>query len=141
MMQRRKFIKNAIGTTVVSGVLGSSISNVMASSQEQQEEVIVHYVLFWLKEDLSQQEIKDFSGFFEELRKVPTIKSLQYGPPANTHKRDVVDNSFSYNLLVHFKNMDDLNVYETHPIHLAAIEKYSKNWTKVVVHDSVLKVV
>lgn len=137
-MQRRKFIKNAVGTTVATGLIGSSISNAMASTQQKQKSVIAHYVLFWLKEDLSEKEVKDFAGFFEELKKVPTIKSLHYGAPANSNQRDVVDNSFSYNLLVYFKNMDDLNVYETHPIHLAAIEKYSKNWTKVVVHDSVL---
>src|SRR5690606_18256534 len=88
--------------------------------------------------DRSAQEIKDFTNFFEDIRKVPTIKSLHYGAPAPSNDRDVVDNSFTYNLLVYFKNMDDLNVYETHPIHLAAIEKYSKNWTKVVVYDSVL---
>jgi len=137
-MQRRKFIKNVAGTAVLGGLLGNSIPSALASSHKQQNKMIVHYVLFWLREDLSQQEIKDFTGFFEELRKIPNIHSLQYGPPAKTHARDVVDNSFSYNLLVQFKNMDDINVYETHPIHLAAIEKYSNNWTKVVVHDSVL---
>src|SRR5690554_196698 len=136
-MQRRKFIKNVAGTAVLGGLLGTSIPTVLASSQKQ-DEMIVHYVLFWLREDLSQQEIKDFTGFFEELKKIPNAHSLQYGPPAKTNPRDVVDNSFSYNLLVQFKSMHDIEVYETHPIHLAAIEKYSKNWTKVVVHDSVL---
>lgn len=138
-MERRTFIKNVAGTAAVGGVLSSTIPSALASTIKQQE-MIVHYVLFWLREDLSEQEIKDFTGFFEELKKIPTIKSLHYGPAANTNKRDVVDNSFSYNLLVHFKNMDDIGVYETHPIHLAAIEKYSKNWTKVVVHDSILKI-
>lgn len=136
-MQRRKFIKNVAGTAVLGGLLGTSVSSVLASSQKQNEKMIVHYVLFWLREDLSQQEIKDFTGFFEELKKIPSA-SLQYGPPAKTNARGVVDNSFSYNLLVQFKSMEDIAVYETHPIHLAAIEKYSKNWTKVVVHDSVL---
>lgn len=137
-MQRRKFIKNVAGTAVLGGLLGTSVTSVLASTKKQNEKMIVHYVLFWLREDLSQQEIKDFTGFFEELKKIPNIHTLQYGPAANTNKRDVVDNSFSYNLLVQFKTMHDIEVYETHPIHLAAIEKYSKNWTKVVVHDSVL---
>lgn len=137
-MERRKFIKSAIGTTVATGLLAPTISDAMASSNQKQKTTIAHYVLFWLKDDLSAQEIKDFTNFFEDIRKVPTIKSLHYGAPAPSNDRDVVDNSFTYNLLVYFKNMDDLNVYETHPIHLAAIEKYSKNWTKVVVYDSVL---
>ncbi len=133
-MERRKFIKNAAGTAVVGGILGSALP-----ALAKEKEMIAHYVLFWLREDLNEQERKDFTGFFEELKKVPTVHSLHYGPAAPTHQRDVVDNSFSYNLLVFFKSMDDINTYEDHPIHLAAIEKYSKNWTKVVVHDSIVK--
>ncbi len=104
-----------------------------------EQAVFTHYVLFWLKEGLSEKEISDFSGFFEELKKVPTIKSLHYGRSVNSTPRDVVDNSFTYNLLVHFNTLEDLEVYGTHSIHLKAIEQYSHFWQKVVVHDSLLK--
>jgi hypothetical protein len=134
-MKRRNFLKKATAAAVIGVIIPSSDAS---APKDPNDKVIAHYVLFWLKENLSEQEKTAFTGFFEELKKVPTIKSLHYGVPANTTKRDVVDNSFSYNLLVYFDNMDDLNVYETHPIHLEAIEKYSKYWTKVVVHDSIL---
>ena len=158
-MERRHFIKKAGAAVAVAGV-GSSLlvacasptANEGNSQNDNQEntnnetseimenkEVITHYVLFWLNEGLSEQEITDFAGFFEELKTIPTIKTLEYGRAAQTNARDVVDNSFTYNLLVRFDTMDDINTYETHPIHLAAIEKYSKFWNKVVVHDSVLK--
>ena len=158
-MERRHFIKKAGAAVAVAGV-GSSLLAACASptanegnsqndNQEntnnetseimENKEVITHYVLFWLNEGLSEQEITDFAGFFEELKTIPTIKTLEYGRAAQTNARDVVDNSFTYNLLVRFDTMDDINTYETHPIHLAAIEKYSKFWNKVVVHDSVLK--
>lgn len=136
-MERRKFIKNVAATAVTGSILTGTITETMASKKEK--EVIAHYVLFWLKDDLTEKEVNDFTGFFEELKSIPNIKSLHYGPPANTHQRDVVDNSFSYNLLVYFDTMEDVDTYENHPIHLAAIDKYSKNWTKVVVHDSVIK--
>jgi len=142
-MERRKFIKNVAGTAVAGGILTGPIAKTMASKKEKskkEKEVIAHYVLFWLKDDLTEQEVNDFTGFFEELKAIPNIKSLHYGPPAKTHQRDVVDNSFSYNLLVYFDTMEDIDTYENHPIHLAAIDKYSKNWAKVVVHDSVIKV-
>lgn len=132
-MKRRNFIKSTAAAAVVGVIIPSC-----GDSAQKNKEVIAHYVLFWLKEDLTDQEKKEFTQFFEDLKKVPTIKSLHYGSPANTTQRDVVDNSFSYNLLVYFDNMDDLNVYETHPIHLEAIEKYNKYWTKVAVHDSIL---
>ena len=97
---------------------------------------ITHYVLFWLKKDLSEQEVHDFANFFELLKTIPVVKSLQYGRAANTNQRDVVDNSFTYNLLCVFKDDKDCSIYETHPIHLDAINQYNHFWEKVVVHDS-----
>lgn len=133
-MKRRNFIKNTAAAAVIGVIIPAT-----SDAATEKKEVIAHSVLFWLKEGSTDQDKKDFTQFFEELRKVPTVKLLQYGPPAPTTKRDVVDNSFTYNLLVYFDNMDDLNVYETHPYHLAAIEKFSKYWDKVVVHDSILR--
>ncbi|MGK6350913.1 Dabb family protein [Parapedobacter sp. DT-150] len=154
-MERRHFIKQAGAAVALAGAGGGLLAacapptSNQASEQTNEDqvttekmenkEVITHYVLFWLKDGLSEQEINDFAAFFEELKTIPEIKSLHYGRAANTHQRDVVDNSFTYNLLVFFDTMDDINTYETHPTHLAAIEKYSKFWTKVVVHDSLLK--
>jgi len=154
-MERRHFIKRAGAAVALAGVGGGMLAACAppTSNQENEQtdtndetnetmenkEVIAHYVLFWLNDGLSEQEINDFAGFFEELKTIPTIKSLHYGRAANTHARDVVDNSFTYNLLVYFDTMDDINTYENHPTHLAAIEKYSKFWNKVAVHDSVLK--
>lgn len=100
------------------------------------DQEITHYVLFWLKKELSEQEINEFAGFFELLKTIPVVKSLQYGRAANTNQREVVDNSFTYNLIATFKNHADNLIYETHPIHLDAIEQYHHLWEKVVVHDS-----
>lgn len=149
-MQRINFIKRAMTVIALAGVALLAACTSPSTNQEaetknetkepmESKEVIAHYVLFWLNDDLSEQEVNDFSAFFEELKAIPEIKSLHYGRAAASHPRDVVDNSFSYNLLVYFDSMDDLNVYETHPIHVDAIEKYSKYWNKVMVHDSWLK--
>src|SRR3546814_11047384 len=97
-MERRKFIKQATNAAVV----GIMIQSSTPSPSKDKKEIIAHYVLFWLKEGLSEEEIIDFAQFFEELKKIPTIKTLQYGRAANTNPRAVVDNTFTYNLLVHF---------------------------------------
>ncbi|HTM97976.1 MAG TPA: Dabb family protein [Pedobacter sp.] len=102
----------------------------------EKTEEITHYVLFWLKNDLSEQEIKEFTNFFELLKTIPIVKSMRYGRPAKTNQRGVVDNSFTYNLIAIFENLHDIGIYETHPIHIAAIAQYSHLWDKVVVHDS-----
>ena len=100
---------------------------------------LLHTVLFWLKPDLSDEEVENFKGFFDELRKVPTIGELHVGQPAQTENRDVVDNTFTYSLFVTFDNQDDHDVYQDHEYHVNAVEKYSKYWDKVVVHDSVIQ--
>lgn len=98
--------------------------------------MIVHQVYFWLKEDITDDEENDFLEFFEILRTVPGIQSFTVGKPAGTNPRPVVDNSFSYSITVTFKNLEDINVYETHPTHTEAAAAYSKYWTKVEVKDS-----
>ncbi|RZK37355.1 MAG: Dabb family protein [Pedobacter sp.] len=130
-MERRKFVKrSALGASLV--LLGN-ISSAVASGPSEE---ITHYVLFWLKKELSAKEVKDFTGFFNKLKTIPEVKTLRYGRPAPTNTRNVVDNSFTYNLIVTFKNLKDIDVYETHPIHLEAIQSYGHLWDKVVVHDS-----
>jgi len=111
-------------------------ANTVQSDEHIESSTIVHVVNFWLKKDLSEKEKKNFVGFFEELRKIDVIKTLNYGIPAQTNPRPVVDNSFDYTLLVTFKDLNDITIYETHPIHLKAIEKYQHLWTKVMVKDT-----
>ena len=149
-MERRSFIKQATATAALAGVTAIvplSCSTGPGSSEKDtgntlpeagNKEVIAHYVLFWLKKELSEHEITDFTSFFEELKSVPGIKSLHYGRPAATNPRPVVDNTFTYNLLVYFDSMEDIHIYETDPGHLAASAKYAKFWDKVVVHDSII---
>lgn len=100
---------------------------------------LFHYVLFWLNPELSTEEVEGFKGFFEELRKISTVKELKVGVPAATEARGVVDNSFTYSLLVSFDSLEDHNAYQDDEIHNRAIEQYSRYWTKVMVHDCMLE--
>ena len=143
-MERRNFLKSAsvVGLT---GALVSACDPTLSSKNQggnmtvlQPGGTIVHSVYFWLKEGLSQEEEDDFLGFFDALKKIPEVRTLQYGKPAATNPRPVVDNSFSYNLIVTFDTMDNINIYETHPDHLSAVERYGKYWTKVLVMDTVV---
>lgn len=133
-MERRKFILASLTAVSTTGLLSCADT----SKAESKSGTIIHSVYFWLKEGITAEEEADFLNFFETLRKVPDIQTLEYGKPAATHPRPVVDNSFSYNLIVTFANMEAINVYENHPIHLAAIDKYQKYWTKVEVRDTQL---
>jgi len=99
---------------------------------------VQHFVLFWLKPQLTATEIKAFANFFETLKQIDLIKSLHYGLAANTPTRPVTDNSFTYSLTLTFSNIDDHNAYQEHQIHLDAVEKYANHWYRVVVHDTII---
>lgn len=110
----------------------------MLNNQLSSSGQIQHFVMFWLKPQLTKAEIENFKNFFEHLRPSKYIKTLSYGLAANTPIRPVTDNSFTYSLTVTFSNIEDHNAYQQDPIHLAAIEKFSNNWYRVVVHDTVI---
>ena len=144
-MQRRNFLKSSLSVAVVGSTLASCGTSVKKTEEEEPVKNdtfmpgdIVHTVYFWLKEDITEEEETEFLKFFELLKKVPTVKTFHFGKPAPTTPRPVVDNSFSYSIIVTFANMDDINVYETHSIHLDAIDLYKKYWTKVLVTDITL---
>jgi hypothetical protein len=130
-MKRRNFL---LAPMVL--VTAPTWANTVQSDEHIESSTIVHVVNFWLKKDLSEEEKKNFVEFFEELRKIDVIKTLNYGIPAQTNPRPVVDNSFDYTLIVTFKDLNDITIYETHPTHLKAIEKYQHLWTKVMVKDT-----
>jgi len=139
-MERKDFIKGIVISGAALGVLhGCQTSTEMAGQKaELKEGLILHSVYFWLKDGISSEEEQDFLKFFDTLKSIPEVEYLRIGKPAPTNPREVVDNSFSYHLVVLFKSMDDINVYETHPVHTAAVQEYSKYWTRVEVRDSIL---
>lgn len=108
----------------------------MIESTNSNRGQIQHFVLFWLKPQLTKTEILDFANFFESLKAIKLIKTLHYGLAANTPNREVTDNSFTYSLTITFDNIEDHNAYQEDKVHLDAVEKFSKNWYRVVVHDT-----
>lgn len=135
-MERRKFI-TATALTVAAGSL-SSVMAKAAVKDNKKGPVYNHYLLFWLKPELTAKEVEDFTGFFEILKGLPYVKSIQWGKPANSTPRKVVDNSFTYNLVIQFASLEDLEAYGKLPVHLNAIKKYSVFWDRMIVHDSIL---
>ena len=110
----------------------------MSENQLPTEGQIQHFVMFWLKPQLTKAEVANFKNFFEHLKPIKYIKALNYGLAANTPTRPVTDNSFTYSLTITFDNITDHNAYQEDKTHLDAVEKFSDNWYRVVVHDTVI---
>lgn len=98
----------------------------------------VHVVYFWLNEDISDEDRQRFEAEgLKSLATCPTIQKVYYGPPAMS-PRDVVDNSYDFAWVCHFKNKADQDAYQAEPIHLKFIEDFGSMWTKVQVYDNLV---
>jgi len=98
---------------------------------------IVHHVFFWLKNPGSQPDRDELIKGVKTLSGIETVKHMHVGIVASTEKRDVVDNSWDVSELLFFDDLAGQAIYQTHPIHLEFVNKYSHLWETVVVYDAV----
>ena len=142
MKERRKFFQKlggftamlALGSTV--RATGTAHLSYTGENDKELEGGFFHMVFFWLINDSTEvknkflKELKDFVSQVEEIKKV------HVGPPADTD-RDVIDNTYSYSLVITFDSKKEHDVYQTHPAHQKFIENASSLWERVLVYDSV----
>lgn len=99
--------------------------------------MLVHAVYFWLKPDLTSEQRAAFRAGLESLRKVNTIQSVYIGTPAAMPPRAVVDQTYSFALVLIFKDIAGHDAYQIDPIHKAFVQGNQQYWTKVQIYDSV----
>ncbi|MEO8886382.1 MAG: Dabb family protein [Mucilaginibacter sp.] len=96
--------------------------------------VFVHQVYFWLKNEADQAKL--IEGI-NTLAAIKGLKQIHIGVTANT-PREVVDNTYHASLLTIFDNKEAHDVYQDDPIHHEFLANYVKPLVaKVVVMDSV----
>jgi len=133
MEDRRNFMmKMAAGMAATSLV---SVSKRVNARELPTKKAFVHHVFFWLKEPQNSEARAELERGLHALVKVPQIQSYHIGTPVNS-QREVVDDSFTYSYMAFFKNAEDQNIYQTHPIHLKFVEDCQHLWDKVVVYDA-----
>jgi hypothetical protein len=98
--------------------------------------MLTHHVFFWLKNPSSKEDLAKLIEGIRTLEKIETPKEFKLGTPANTTKRDVIDDSYAISLFTRFNDIAGHDVYQEHPIHKKFIEIYSPLWSKVQVYDS-----
>ncbi|MFT3920548.1 Dabb family protein [Cloacibacterium sp.] len=137
-MERRKFLLKSIQTSALLLISGNMFASALPMfNAKKNKKVYFHYLLFWLRKDLSEAEVEEFKNFFEGLKKLPYQKNLRYGKPANSSPRAVLDNTFTYNASMEFDSLEELEAYGQLPEHLALVQKYKPFFEKMMVHDSI----
>lgn len=100
--------------------------------------MLIHVVYFWLNENAPADEAAKLAeGCRSLLGKIPGVRHLWAGGPADTPKREVIDTSYAVGLIV---VLDDAgkshDVYQEHPLHKQFIERHKTHWKKVQIFDS-----
>lgn len=133
MENRRNFLQKIMAGLAAAGLV--SVSTQANAKEAPMKKVFVHHVFFWLKEPKNPEARRQFEKGLQELIKVPQIQSSHIGTPVES-PREVVDDSFTYSYMAFFRNKEDQDIYQTHPIHLKFIEDCQHLWQKVVVYDA-----
>ncbi|MCJ7934216.1 MAG: Dabb family protein [Chryseobacterium sp.] len=137
-MERRKFLFRSLQASALLLISGNGLASALPMfNPAKKKKVYFHYLLFWLRKDLPEAEVKEFEKFFEGLQKLPYQKNLRYGRPADSTPRNVLDNTFTYNASMEFDSLEELEAYGKLPEHLALVQKYKPFFERMQVHDTV----
>jgi hypothetical protein len=142
MKARRRFIRKLGGITAMLALGSTARANYLNRSEEgvgndkELEGGFFHMVFFWLVDDTSEVKKKFLKELALFIDQVDEIKKVHVGPPADTD-RDVIDNTYTYSLVVAFDSKKEHDIYQDHPAHKKFIENASSLWEKVLVYDSV----
>ena len=117
--KRRQFLATAGALASLSALPAYAQATPRASAELPP---ILHMVYFWLKDTTSTEDKQKLIDGLQSLRAIPQVHSLHIGVPANTLKRDVIDNSFDVSELMFFESVEAQDEYQIHPIHKKFIE-------------------
>lgn len=98
--------------------------------------MLVHTVLFWLRQDLSDADRRAFREGLETLVEIETAEDVLIGTPADTESRPVVDKTFDFMLTTVFAGQTEHDAYQAHPIHRAFVENHGSQWERLIVYDA-----
>lgn len=96
--------------------------------------MFVHSVYFWLREELSKEQLTAFRRGLESLAAVEVAEAVHVGTAAGTD-RPVIDRSYSFGLVVMLRDRKAHDVYQDHPVHRRFVQEFSTFWTRIVIYD------
>jgi stress responsive alpha/beta barrel protein len=96
----------------------------------------VHAVIFHFKKDSPKDAAENaIADAHKLLAKIPTVRGVWAGPPAEKSTPKFVVKDYDVGLLVLFDNYEGLQEYLDHALHTEYVEKHAKHFEKVTVYD------
>ncbi|MCX2718970.1 Dabb family protein [Lentiprolixibacter aurantiacus] len=107
-----------------------------SKTEAEFDPAFVHSVYFWLQNPDSEADRAAFEKAIHTLLENSRYTKTNFlGIPPKS-SREVVDDSFTYNLFVTFESAEAQEAYQVEEAHLAFIEEAQSLWKKVVVYDA-----
>jgi hypothetical protein len=98
----------------------------------------VHTVIFYLKKDAPAGAADGLiADAHKLLAKVPSVKVIRAGKPAEKATPNLAVKDYHVALLVLFDDYDGLKAYDEHPLHKEYVQKHIPHMERVVVYDFV----
>ncbi|MBX2820259.1 MAG: Dabb family protein [Rhodothermaceae bacterium] len=97
--------------------------------------MLIHSVYFWLKPNLTSEEVDGFWNGVLSLLAISSVASGYVGKPADTEKRVIIDDSYDCALIVLFDNREAHDAYQVDAIH-DTFRELSHLWDRVQIYDS-----
>jgi hypothetical protein len=98
----------------------------------------IHSVFLWLKEDMNEEAVQKFEKDLRSLKQIEHIENCYIGLAAGT-PREVVDNSYDYALIIHFKDKAAQAAYQIDSIHQYFVDEHKDNFKRVQVYDNLVE--
>ncbi len=99
--------------------------------------MLVHTVLFWLRNDLRDDQITEFRVGLEKLKQIESAVAVYVGTPADTPPRPgVILSTYDFCLTVILKDIEAHDAYQIDSIHKEFIETHSTYWEQVRIYDA-----
>ncbi len=105
----------------------------MATLSDQK---FIHSVYFWLKRDLTPEQLHTFEKGLESLTTIEHVKLGFIGVPAPTD-RPIIDRTYDNSLILVFENKDEHDLYQDHPVHEDFRQTCGNFWLKVGIYDTI----
>ena len=97
--------------------------------------MLVHTVFFWLKPDLTPDQVRQFEAGVRRLTAIKAVRQGFVGKPAATD-RPVIDRTYSYALTIVCDNLAAHDAYQDDPIHQKFLAECGTFWTRVQIYDA-----
>ena len=98
--------------------------------------MLVHVVLFWLRDDLSTEEHAQFVEGLKSLEDISAAENVFVGTPAATPERPVIDTSYDYCLTVILRDMAAHDAYQADPLHQNFLDLFRPFFKAVKIYDA-----